>query len=193
MMTTAILPGRLLLGTSSFSSKDWKGVFYPPDLPDGEMLRFYASRYPVVEIDSTFYGTPSEKTVLSWKEKTPPGFQIAAKVPQVVTHEKLLVGVEEEMDRFLAVMDLLGDRLGPFLLQFRYFKKGELGVDQFVTRVPGEIAGREAVRPGGQEQDVRDAGSPRSPPRTPCGPRPDRPPVVRQTRPAAGRTRCRDR
>ena len=50
------LPKELLLGTSSFSSKDWYGVFYPPKLPAEDMLKFYATRYRTVEIDATFYG-----------------------------------------------------------------------------------------------------------------------------------------
>ena len=129
------LDGRLLLGTSSFSSKDWCGVFYPEKLPQKEMLRHYATRFPAVEIDSTFYGTPTEKTVLGWKERVPPGFQLSVKMPELITHEKMLEDCDEELATFLKVMDLLEDRLGPILLQFQYFKKTDIPLPDFMQRL----------------------------------------------------------
>ena len=60
-----------------------------------------------------------------WRDRTPPGFLFAAKFPQVITHEKLLEGCREELVEFLRVMERLGDKLGPLLLQFRYFRKAE--------------------------------------------------------------------
>jgi uncharacterized protein YecE (DUF72 family) len=134
-MDRPALPENLLLGTSSFSSADWYGVFYPRDLAQNDMLAFYARRYPTVEIDSTFYGIPSEKTVQSWREKTPEGFQIAVKMPQVITHEKFLVDCDDELALFLDRMALLGDRLGPILVQFRYFRRAELSAAEFLERL----------------------------------------------------------
>lgn len=131
----ANLPSQLLLGTSSFSSKDWYGVFYPEDLPEKEMLRHYATRYPAVEVDATFYGIPTEKTVLSWKEKTPAGFQLSVKMPQAITHEKCLVDCDADLEKFLKTMDLLEDRLGPILLQFQYFKKSDISAETFFQRL----------------------------------------------------------
>ena len=72
-------------------------------------------------MDSTFYGTPSAATVEKWREKTPPDFVFAAKVPQVITHEKVLVDCDEEWKNFLTAMDILGDKLGPLLFQFGHF------------------------------------------------------------------------
>jgi uncharacterized protein YecE (DUF72 family) len=129
------IPESLLLGTSSFSSKDWYGVFYPEDLPEREMLRHYATRYRAVEVDSTFYGCPTEKTVLSWKEKTPPGFQLSPKMPQIITHDKCMVDCADDLKHFLKTMDLLEDRLGPILLQFRYFKMGEMSGEDFTAKL----------------------------------------------------------
>lgn len=131
----AALPTELLLGTSSFSSKDWYGVFYPEGLPEKEMLRHYATRYRAVEVDATFYGVPTEKTVLNWKERTPPGFQLSVKMPQAITHEKCLVDCQEDLTHFLKVMELLDDRLGPILLQFQYFKKSDLAPAVFLDRL----------------------------------------------------------
>ena len=96
---------------------------------------YYAKQFRTVEIDSTYYGTPSASTVTSWYEKTPPDFVFAAKVPQVVTHEKVLKDCEAEFDEFIDRMGLLGEKLGPLLLQFRWFNKYEIQADEFFLRL----------------------------------------------------------
>src|SRR6266704_5609870 len=126
----------LRIGTSAFTAAGWPGTFYPEGLPDREYLSYYATRFNSVEVDSTFYRTPSKATVQGWDKKTPPGFIFAAKVPQVVTHEKVLVDCDAEFKEFVQTMDLLGDKLGPLLLQFGYFnKKAFLGVNDFLARL----------------------------------------------------------
>jgi len=112
-----------LVGTASFSHAGWRGVFYSRTARPSDYLAEYSSKFQTVELDTTFYATPSRRTVEGWRKKTPPGFVFAAKVPRLVTHEKLLAGCEEEMARFLETMQLLGDRLGPLLLQFPYFNR----------------------------------------------------------------------
>ena len=87
-------------------------------------------------MDSTFYRTPALTTVKGWYSKTPPGFLFAAKVPQRITHEKVLVDCEGEFSEFLKVMDALGEKLGPLLFQFGYFnKKVFIGVNDFLARL----------------------------------------------------------
>jgi uncharacterized protein YecE (DUF72 family) len=87
-------------------------------------------------VDSTFYRTPSASTVTSWNRKTPNGFVFAVKVPQRITHEKVLVDCEGEFKEFVSVMDLLGDKLGPMLLQFPYFNRSVFTSGaQFVARL----------------------------------------------------------
>jgi len=83
-------PG-IYLGTSSFTASGWEGNFYPTGLKAREFLSYYATKFSTVEIDSTFYGTPSAATVTGWYEKTPADFLFAAKVPQIITHEKVLL------------------------------------------------------------------------------------------------------
>ena len=114
------LPG-ILLGTSSFTAMGWEGSFYPLGMRAKDFLRHYSKEFQTVEIDSTFYGTPAPSTVTSWNEKTPGDFIFAVKVPQVITHEKVLVDCEPEFDEFIERMHLLGDKLGPMLLQFPKF------------------------------------------------------------------------
>ena len=113
----------LHLGTSSWSSEDWVGVFYPPGAAPASFLAHYAQHFDTVEADSTFYRTPSASMVKNWRERLPPGFIFAAKFPRLITHEKVLQNCATETREFLRNMELLGDRLGPLLLQFPYFNK----------------------------------------------------------------------
>lgn len=111
------------VGTSSWSSKDWVGPFYPENLKPSQFIAAYARRFRAVEIDATFYSIPARAVVASWKEKTPDGFIFAAKVPRVITHDKVLKDCQQELAAFLKAMELLDDRLGPLLLQFPYFNR----------------------------------------------------------------------
>lgn len=113
-------PG-LLLGTSSFTAAGWQGTFYPERMKSSDYLAFYASKFKTVEIDSTYYGTPSASTVIGWRDKTPADFIFAAKVPQTITHEKVLVDCDAEFVQFMDTMDILGDKRGPLVLQFPFF------------------------------------------------------------------------
>jgi len=129
------IPG-ILLGTSAFTAAGWEGSFYPRGIQSRDFLSYYATQFGTVEVDSTFYRTPSVSTVNGWYEKTPPDFVFAAKVPQVITHEKVLVDCEEEFDEFICRMDLLDDKLGPLLLQFPYFNRQAFkSVGEFLSRL----------------------------------------------------------
>jgi uncharacterized protein YecE (DUF72 family) len=126
----------LRIGTSAFTAAGWPGTFYPEGLPEREYLTYYAARFDTVELDSTFYRSPSKATVQDWDRKTPPGFLFAAKVPRIFTHEKVLVDCDAEFKEFIEVMDNLGEKLGPLLLQFGYFnKKDFVGVNDFLARL----------------------------------------------------------
>jgi uncharacterized protein YecE (DUF72 family) len=87
-------------------------------------------------VDSTFYRIPSPSTVRGWFAKTPDGFLFAAKVPQTITHEQVLVDCGGEFKKFLATMDLLGEKLGPLLFQFPYFNRQAFpSVNEFLARL----------------------------------------------------------
>jgi uncharacterized protein YecE (DUF72 family) len=128
-------PG-LYLGTSAFTANGWQGSFYPLGMQPRDFLTHYATQFRTVEVDSTFYGTPSVSTVSAWNEKTPSDFVFAAKVPQVITHEKVLVDCEPEFDEFMDRMNLLGEKLGPLVLQFPFFSKSEFkSANEFLPRL----------------------------------------------------------
>ncbi len=120
---TAAANSNLRLGTSSWSSQDWVGPFYPPGTTPAGFLGEYAKRFDTVEVDASFYRTPSAAMVRNWRERTPPGFVFAAKFPRAITHEKVLQDCSAELKEFLAAMDLLGEKLGPLLVQLPYFNR----------------------------------------------------------------------
>jgi uncharacterized protein YecE (DUF72 family) len=111
------------IGTSAFTAEGWVGSFYPKGMQQRDFLSYYATKFDTVELDNTFYRTPALTTVQGWNAKTPPGFVFAAKIPQVVTHEKVLADCEDDLKYFLKTMDALGDKLGPLLFQFGYFNQ----------------------------------------------------------------------
>jgi len=110
----------LYLGTAGWSYADWVGSFYPPGTPSSAFLSEYSRQFRAVEVDSTFYGTPRPETVLRWTEATPPGFLFCPKMVRTVTHDKRLIGAEEETEAFLTTLGVLGPKLGPIVLQFDY-------------------------------------------------------------------------
>jgi uncharacterized protein YecE (DUF72 family) len=71
------------IGTSAFTAEGWVGSFYPDGMQPRDFLSYYATKFQTVELDNTFYRTPSVSVVEGWNTKTPPGFIFAAKVPQI--------------------------------------------------------------------------------------------------------------
>lgn len=108
---------RILAGTSGWSFKEWKGSFYPKGHPDDAMLSYYASRFPTVEINNTFYRMPKEKTLLEWAGQVPPSFRFAIKASQRITHKARLNDVGNDVEYFTRMCNCLGERRGPSLFQ----------------------------------------------------------------------------
>jgi uncharacterized protein YecE (DUF72 family) len=108
---------RVLTGTSGWSYPAWKGLFYPHALPAARFLEHYASRLAAVEVNATFYRMPLARTLALWRAQAPSGFVFALKAAQRITHQKRLLGVGEEVTRFLGAALELGPALGPVLFQ----------------------------------------------------------------------------
>jgi uncharacterized protein YecE (DUF72 family) len=106
---------RLHVGTSGYSYKEWKGPFYPADLPAAKMLGYYASRFRTVEINSTYYQMPKRPTLESWVAQVPAGFTFTFKAPQQITHRKRLKDAGDATTYFLEALTAVGERLGPAL------------------------------------------------------------------------------
>ena len=108
------------LGTQSWTYfPDWLATFYPPRMPQADALAFYAQVFDTVEVNATFHGLPSESTLRTWYDKTPPGFSFAVKVPREITHDMRLElpAVERKTRELLRIAGLLRDKCGPLLVQ----------------------------------------------------------------------------
>jgi uncharacterized protein YecE (DUF72 family) len=105
------------IGCSGWSYTAWKGPFYPPNLESSEWLRYYSQIFDYVEIDSSFYKIPNQFMVKNWDRKTPDNFRFAAKFPKIITHDKHLVDVKEEVELFLKVMEPLREKTLALLIQ----------------------------------------------------------------------------
>jgi uncharacterized protein YecE (DUF72 family) len=120
MSTTA---HAILIGTSGWSYPDWEGVYYPPGMDPSDYLAHYADRFPIVEVDCTFYRLPTRRMVLRWQNQTSPGFRFALKVPQVITHQKQLKDCKADVEEFVAAIEPLGEKVACALLQMGYFNR----------------------------------------------------------------------
>ncbi|MCJ8496646.1 DUF72 domain-containing protein [Chryseobacterium salipaludis] len=106
------------VGCSSFSVGFWKGIFYPDSLPSREYLSFYAQYLPAVEINTTFYGTPTPKTLQKWFDSTPADFQFFIKMPKEITHTRRLENIGDLAENFCNhISGHLGRKLAGFLYQ----------------------------------------------------------------------------
>ena len=105
------------IGCSGWSYTSWTGPFYPPNLENSDWLRFYSQIFDYVEIDSTFYRIPNEFMVKNWAKRTPDNFRFTAKFPKVITHDKQLVDVEDEVDLFLNNIGPLKEKTLALLIQ----------------------------------------------------------------------------
>ncbi len=105
------------IGTSGFQYAEWKGTFYPEDLPVAKMLPFYAEKFSTTEINYTFHRIPAPKTVENWCKLTSDNFRFSLKAPQKVTHFSRLRNCDDTVDYFHDVACGLGKRLGPVLFQ----------------------------------------------------------------------------
>jgi len=105
------------LGTSGWSYPDWKGRFYPPELPSSDWLPFYASHFATVEINMTFYRFPKPETLRGWLERTPAHFSFTLKANRQITHLKKLRNVKSEVRYFTILAGSLREKLGCILFQ----------------------------------------------------------------------------
>lgn len=126
----------LIVGTSGYSYKEWKGTFYPAGLPAAKMLPFYATHFHTVEINNTFYRMPNEKLVAKWASEVPDGFRFVLKAPQWMTHQKWL-DAKSAVSRFFDIAATLGAKLGPALFRMD-LEKDVSRLRAFLALVPRE-------------------------------------------------------
>src|SRR5215469_13172035 len=107
----------VLVGTSGWQYRDWRGVLYPPGVAQRGWLEYYAGHFATVENNASFYRLPSQDNFAGWRARTPDGFVMAVKASRYLTHVRRLRDPAEPVERLLQAAAGLGDRLGPVLLQ----------------------------------------------------------------------------
>jgi uncharacterized protein YecE (DUF72 family) len=124
-------------GTSGFSYKEWRPMFYPEGLPEKQFLQYYASRLNSVEIDYTFYRMPSAKTIEGWTAATPEQFKFTLKASQQITHRQRLKVPSDPLEYLMGVVPGLGRRLGIVLFQLPpFFKCDRQKLETFLSVLP---------------------------------------------------------
>ena len=109
---------RVHIGTSGWHYKHWlDDVFYPSGTKPAQMFEFYAKHFDTVEINNSFYHLPSANTFDNWRDSSPRGFLFAVKASRFITHMKKLKDPKPSSEKFFAVADRLGKKLGPVLFQ----------------------------------------------------------------------------
>lgn len=133
---------KIRLGTCAWSFEEWHGNFYPADLPSGRWLEFYSRYFPAVEIDSTFYGVPSDATISRWMESTPASFRFSCKLPRAITHACRLRECHADFTAFLGAMETLAPKLQVILIQLPPSfapKEGRQALRNFLEQLPRDF------------------------------------------------------
>jgi uncharacterized protein YecE (DUF72 family) len=116
----------LFIGTSGYYYEDWREVFYPPEIPNADMLVFYAEHFNAVEINATYYNIPGNQTFQRMAKKTPDDFQFIVKTHQETTHRRR--ENKAALDKLSASVEPLieAGKFSGYLAQFPYsFKNNE--------------------------------------------------------------------
>jgi len=151
----------ILVGTSGYNYPEWKGSFYPSDLPASKMLPYYASKFPTVEINYTFYRMPTPKLIAGWRAQVPPEFRFTLKAPKRITHDKRLRAAEvaESVNGFITAASELGPQMAALLFQLPPNFKKDVGLlNEFLSLLPPKTpAAFEFRNASWLEDDVFDA------------------------------------
>jgi uncharacterized protein YecE (DUF72 family) len=144
--------GNIRIGIGGWTFPPWRGVFYPPKLPQSKELEYAARAVTAIEINATFYGRQKPKSWENWGSSVPDGFQFAVKASRFcVMRSRLAEGQEGVTNFFAQGMSALGPKLGPILWQFaarRQFDRDDIAA--FIDLLPEDVDGlklRHAIEP----------------------------------------------
>jgi uncharacterized protein YecE (DUF72 family) len=131
---------QIYIGTSGWVYKEWANDFYH-GLKPRQHFPFYATQFPTVEINATFYRLPNLSTVHGWRAKAPAGFIFAVKGSRFITHIKRLNQLENSVGNFIRRLQPLKDKLGPMLWQLPpNFKPDLPRLESFLKRLPAKFS-----------------------------------------------------
>jgi uncharacterized protein YecE (DUF72 family) len=130
---------KLYVGTSGYSYKEWKGNFYPENISASEMLSYYASHLPAVELNNTYYRMPQPNAVESWRAQVPKNFRFSVKAPQSITLYRRLKDAGWQTKQMLKTVSVLEDRLGAVLFRMPEDMKKDLArLESFLKELPAD-------------------------------------------------------
>lgn len=131
----------IAIGTQGWNYDAWVGPFYPSRTRSDEFLALYAKMFHSVEIDATFYATPSEAAVRGWSERTPDDFTFSLKLPRAITHDARLRSGLGELERFCDAARLLGPKLAIVLVQLPpdFSPRERDALEAFLPTLPRDI------------------------------------------------------
>ena len=131
---------RIYVGTSGFSYKEWRPAFYPEGTSEKKFLGYYATQFPCVEIDGTFYRMPSAASIERWLAETPEAFRFAVKASQKITHFERLKLPSDATEYFTRIVSTLGARLGTVLFQLPpNMKRNDERLLAFLEALPASL------------------------------------------------------
>lgn len=131
---------KIYAGTSGYSYPEWKGFFYPEDLPNAGMLEYYGKHLTSVEINNTFYRLPNTPMVKKWAVAVPEGFRFSLKAAQKITHIKRLRNTRDETEYLFKTLRSLGEKLGVVLFQCPpNFRKDTGRLREFLETIPSDV------------------------------------------------------
>jgi uncharacterized protein YecE (DUF72 family) len=126
----------LYIGTSGYTYPAWRNLFYPKGLAQKNWLNFYAQHFNAVEINATFYRPFPPHVFTNWREATPPEFRFVLKAPKVITHEKALQDIHDELQSFLSSIQGLNEKLALVLWQFPAGLRANEAKERFLQLLP---------------------------------------------------------
>jgi uncharacterized protein YecE (DUF72 family) len=130
----------VLVGTSGWQYRHWRGAFYPEGVPQRRWLEYYAGRFATVENNGTFYRLPAREVFEQWQARTPDGFVMAVKASRYLSHIRRLRDPAEPVRRMLGAFAGLKDRLGPVLIQLPPGMKADpVLLDQALSQFPPDV------------------------------------------------------
>ncbi len=130
----------ILIGTSGWSYKHWKNIFYPAGTNQSNWFEFFASKFSTVEINNTFYKMPEKQTIIKWRDASPENFKFSVKANRIITHIKKLNSVDEDLKIFMDAVSKFKEKLAMMLFQFPpSFIFNAMLLENFIDKLPKDF------------------------------------------------------
>lgn len=123
------------VGCAKWNKKDLKN-FYPPKTKDE--LSYYSTQFNSIELNATYYRSPSKENVETWANKTPKDFKFFPKIPQSISHYARLQNVTDKLNQYLDAVALFEEKLGMIFLQMQenFAPKDFEKLENFIQNFP---------------------------------------------------------